>query len=66
MAAMFVAGLSGSVRGITMSALLDQVVYRDAGTESYASMVSAGLLSSSGGLSRRRSPHRHIGVAPNR
>ena len=48
MAAMFLAGLGGSARGITMSALLDHVGHRDAGTESYASMVSAQLLGSSG------------------
>ena len=51
MAAMFLAGLGGSARGITMSALLDHVGHADAGTESYASMVSAGLLGSSGGYS---------------
>jgi MFS family permease len=51
MAAMFLAGLGGSVRGITMSALLDHVGHADAGTECYASMVSAGLLGSAGGYS---------------
>jgi MFS family permease len=51
MAAMFLAGLGGSARGVTMSALLDYVGHADAGTESYASMVSAGLLGSSGGYS---------------
>jgi MFS family permease len=51
MAAMFLAGLGGSARGITMSALLDHVGHRDAGTESFASMVSAQLLGSSGGYS---------------
>ncbi len=48
MAAMFLAGLGGSARGVTMSALLDHVGHRDAGTESYASMVSAQLLGGSG------------------
>jgi MFS family permease len=51
MVAMFVSGFSGSARGITMSALLDHVGPRDAGTECYASMVSAGLLGSSAGYS---------------
>lgn len=51
MAAMCLAGASGSARGITMSALLDHVGHRDAGTESYASMVSAQLLGASGGYS---------------
>jgi MFS family permease len=50
MAAMFLAGLGGSARGITMTALLDHVGHRDAGTESYASMVSAGCWAARGAI----------------
>lgn len=40
-------GVAGSVRGITMSALLDRVALPQAATESYASMISSSLLGGS-------------------
>lgn len=46
---LFINGAIGPAKGITMSALLDQVARKGAVTESYATMVSAGLLGASAG-----------------
>jgi predicted MFS family arabinose efflux permease len=45
-ATLLLSGVAGSIRGIIMSTLLDHVGAPDAATESYASMVSTGLLGS--------------------